>query len=135
MKLISLTCPNCNANLDNIDPSLKQCYCQYCGTKIMLDDGTIRKETHIYDEAKIKETESKEVIELKKLEIKQERERKQRDFGKKSLMTAGVMLIIAFFLNLFMRDSDTSFIIGIIGVWIAIFGIILIILSFLDEQK
>lgn len=99
MKLISLTCPNCNANLDNIDPSRPFCYCQYCGTKIALDDGTIRKETHIYDEAKIKETESNELLKLKELEIEREREKEDKETGKKLLIVAVAIFILAFILH------------------------------------
>ena len=57
MKLLSMTCPNCNASLDNIDPNRKYCYCQYCGTKILIDNEAKKRETHIYDEARIKELE------------------------------------------------------------------------------
>lgn len=94
MKLISLTCPNCNANLDNIDPSLKQCYCQYCGTKIMLDDGTIRKETHIYDEAKIKESESKERIELAKMEHENKRVTEENKEERKNTIFYVILVLI-----------------------------------------
>lgn len=99
MKLISLTCPNCNANLDNIDPSRPFCYCQYCGTKIALDDGTIRKETHIYDEAKIKETESKELLRLKEMEIEREREKEDKETGKKLVIAAVGIFVLAFILH------------------------------------
>lgn len=99
MKLISLTCPNCNANLDDIDSSRPFCYCQYCGTKIALDDGTIRKETHIYDEAKIKETESNELLKLKELEIEREREKEDKETGKKLLIVAVAIFVLAFILH------------------------------------
>lgn len=32
---IKLVCPNCGANLD-VDSKLSQCFCQYCGVKILL---------------------------------------------------------------------------------------------------
>lgn len=122
MKLVSLTCPNCNANLDNIDPSLKQCYCQYCGTKIMLDDGTIRKETHIYDEAKIKETESKETIKLKELELEREREKEDKQLGKKVLLLGCGLIAIALFLGIFLGESAIPITIGALGLWACLFG-------------
>ena len=53
MKIQSLRCPDCGASL-SIDGELKQCFCQYCGAKIILDDGST---THTYrkvDEARIK---------------------------------------------------------------------------------
>lgn len=132
MKLISLTCPNCNANLDNIDPNLKQCYCQYCGTKIMLDDGTIRKETHIYDEAKIKETESKESIRLKELELEREREKEHKELGKKLLLIGGGLIAIGLILGIFLDKSTIPMAIGGIGGWVGLFGILML---FVDNNK
>lgn len=124
MKLISLTCPNCNANLDNIDPSRPFCYCQYCGTKIALDDGSIRKETHIYDEAKIKETESKELLRLKEMEIEREREKEDKETGKKLLIAAVVIFILAFILHFVLKPySEIPFYMAFAGVFIGAFGI------------
>lgn len=37
MRLINLTCPNCNAQLQ-IDADRKQVYCKYCGTALLVDD-------------------------------------------------------------------------------------------------
>lgn len=101
MKLISLTCPNCNANLDNIDPSRPFCYCQYCGTKIALDDGTIRKETHIYDEAKIKETESSERVKMREMDLEREHSKQMNEILKYVLIFAAVLLAIGLILAAF----------------------------------
>lgn len=101
MKLISLTSPNCNANLDNIDPSRPFCYCQYCGTKIALDDGTIRKETHIYDEAKIKETESSERVKMREMDLEREHSKQMNEILKYVLIFAAVLLAIGLILAAF----------------------------------
>lgn len=101
MKLISLTCPNCNANLDNIDPSRPFYYCQYCGTKIALDDGTIRKETHIYDEAKIKETESSERVKMREMDLEREHSKQMNEILKYVLIFAAVLLAIGLILAAF----------------------------------
>lgn len=37
INLIKLQCPNCSANLE-VDASLKQCFCQYCGTKLLINN-------------------------------------------------------------------------------------------------
>ena len=37
MKVKSLKCPECGANLE-IEDNRTSCYCQYCGCKIILDD-------------------------------------------------------------------------------------------------
>lgn len=124
MKLISLTCPNCNANLDNIDPKLKQCYCQYCGTKIMLDDGTIKHETHIYDEAKIMATKYNEMRKDRELDIQQEEKKEDRALGKKMLKYGVGIIVIAILLGLILPRYyiDVPMLIGAIGMLIGIFG-------------
>lgn len=101
MKLISLTCPNCNANLDDIDPSRPFCYCQYCGTKIALDDGTIRKETHIYDEAKIKETESSERVKMREMDLEREHSKQMNAILKYVLIFAAVLFVVGIILAAF----------------------------------
>lgn len=66
INLIKLQCPNCGANLE-VDSSLKQCFCLYCGAKMLLNNGneyTIR----IIDDAKIKEAELQHDLEVRKLQ-------------------------------------------------------------------
>ena len=59
MKLISLKCPDCGANLE-IDPERSFCFCQYCGHKILVDDEIKRSEVTytVRDEARILEAEA-----------------------------------------------------------------------------
>lgn len=37
VKMISMTCPKCGANLD-VKDGTKECFCTYCGTKILIND-------------------------------------------------------------------------------------------------
>lgn len=62
-------CPNCGANLTFDDKNKDFGFCQYCGTKIMLDD--YRSTHRVIDEARIKEVESAQIIRLKEMEIKE----------------------------------------------------------------
>ena len=119
MKLISLTCPNCNANLDDIDSCRPFCYCQYCGTKIALDDGTIRKETHIYDEAKIKETESSERVKMREMDIEREHSKQMNTILKYVLIFAAVLLAIGLILAAFDVEigGDIIFFEMLAGAW------------------
>ena len=74
----SCQCPNCNAQL-SLDDRRDFGFCQYCGTKIMLDD--YRSTYHIVDEARIRETETDRIVRLKELELeekKREREHKEQ---------------------------------------------------------
>ena len=47
MKLIETTCPNCGAHLQ-VDLERGFCFCEYCGTKLLLDDEKIHVQ---YDNA------------------------------------------------------------------------------------
>ena len=40
MKLVKLTCPNCNAKLE-VNSEMKQFTCNYCGTTTLLDDESV----------------------------------------------------------------------------------------------
>ena len=119
MKLISLTCPNCNANLDDIDSSRPFCYCQYCGTKIALDDGTIRKETHIYDEAKIKETESSERVKMREMDVEREHSKQMNAILKYVLIFAAVLFVVGIVLAAFDVEigGDIIFFEMLAGAW------------------
>ena len=70
MKMIALKCPECGASL-KIEEGRTQCFCQYCGTQILLDDERKIYEYRTIDEARIREAESWETIRLKELEIKE----------------------------------------------------------------
>ncbi len=60
MRLVSLECPNCGAPFDP-PKDRNYCFCRNCGTKMLIDDGTVyvnihkteEKVTRIIDEAKI----------------------------------------------------------------------------------
>lgn len=69
---VKLVCPACGANLD-VDAKLSQCFCQYCGTKILLHNENehtvnINQTSRFVDEAEL----AKQEVEKKKLEMAQE---------------------------------------------------------------
>ena len=78
MKVISLKCPECGASL-SIEEGRTQCFCQYCGTKIMLDDErSYTKTIHTIDDTKIRQAEINREIQLKKMEIEEKKDRRKR---------------------------------------------------------
>ena len=99
MKMYQLNCPACGATVE-IEQDRKSMFCSYCGSKIYLDDGVKRVEItkkinyhQTYtDEAKIREHERKEKIQLKQLEY-EEREKKRNDRVVFACM--GIMFLIA----------------------------------------
>lgn len=40
MKILTLNCPNCGASFD-LPEGKTSCFCQNCGTKMLIDDGQI----------------------------------------------------------------------------------------------
>ena len=68
MKLVQISCPNCNGSL-TVDENSRIVNCQYCGAQLFLDDGTVRVEKTIryYDEARIREAETKRDLGYRKI--------------------------------------------------------------------
>lgn len=77
------TCPNCSATLSFSDDR-DFGFCEYCGTKILLDD--YRSTQRIIDDAKIKQVEVEKEIRLKELalqEARYNRETKEKELNTK----------------------------------------------------
>ena len=110
VSLINLQCPNCSANLE-VDPKLNQCFCQYCGTKILIHNENEQIIRHI-DEAKITEVELNYVIKQQQLndakaarenelaEIKASHER-TKNTQHTMFIVAAVIAIVSFITNFF----------------------------------
>lgn len=77
MKLVSLRCPNCYANVNTEIGDRSTFFCPYCGSKIYVDDDVKRVEVNTnqtyrkIDEARILESENKKAIEFKRLAHKE----------------------------------------------------------------
>ena len=71
-KIIQLKCANCGADL-KIEEKREVIYCQYCGTKMLLDDENEHTYRYI-DEAEIKRAETEQMVKLKELELKEKRQ-------------------------------------------------------------
>ncbi|MBQ5331157.1 MAG: hypothetical protein J6F31_07900 [Oscillospiraceae bacterium] len=77
MKLVSLTCPECRANVDvDVSGERKVSFCQYCGAKILLDnEEQVIHTKHTYEN----------VAEVKKIEAQQESEKRQYEQEEKDV--------------------------------------------------
>lgn len=104
MKLIPVVCPRCNAEIQ-IKPETKICFCTYCGTQIIIEDESV---THIYkkiDEARIREADVRETIELKKLEMEEKKRRgREKIIGTVTVLT--VLVIVIFLVKTFHTDTE-----------------------------
>lgn len=104
MKLIPVVCPRCNAEIQ-IKPETKTCFCTYCGTQIIIEDESV---THIYkkiDEARIREADVRETIELKKLEMEEKKRRgREKIIGAVTVLAA--LVIVMLLVKMFHTDTE-----------------------------
>ena len=70
--LVAMTCPKCNASIQ-APAGQNTCYCTYCGSQLLLDDGSATVTYRTVDETKIRELEAKSALEMKRLEIEEKR--------------------------------------------------------------
>lgn len=84
----TVKCPGCGADLTVKDDNRDFMFCEYCGTKVRLDD---YQETHRYvDEARIKEAE----LEMKKLEVEEKKRQDEREDAPRQIKLGLAILVI-----------------------------------------
>ena len=72
MRLIKLSCPFCDANLE-LEQERDTYYCSYCGNRIAIDKEKTRLEYVTIDEGRIAEAKATETIRLKELELEEKK--------------------------------------------------------------
>jgi len=103
MKLISYKCPNCNSLLQ-IDISKRTFFCTYCGSQLNIDLGD-NSFTYIeIDEAKIRQAEANEKIEISKMEYKLKEMEIKNKKDKDDMIIWAIILIFSLFGMLFMLN-------------------------------
>ena len=98
VKFTSVKCPECGANLP-IEEGRERMFCSYCGTQIIMT----KENEHIFrhvDEAKIKQAEANQAIQLKKLEIIERKRAAAEKTKKVKIVISIVMGIIGIVLML-----------------------------------
>ena len=109
----SCNCPNCNANMEIKENNRDFVFCQYCGSKIMLDD--YRSTHRIIDEAKIKQYENERYLRLEeiRLERAKQEQQNQRDMFKKILtyiwLGMSLLVILIFLITLIVNPESAFF--------------------------
>lgn len=92
----TVKCPGCGADLTVKDDNRDFMFCEFCGTKVRLDD---YQETHRFvDEARIQESKDAKELELKKMEQERWRAKESNKSTKSSL---AIMIGIIVFLLLY----------------------------------
>lgn len=94
----TVKCPSCGAELTVKDDNRDFMFCEFCGTKVRLDD---YQETHRYvNEAEVQRVKAEKELELKRMEMEERNIKQSRDTGFKIMFVAGglfiLMLIVAF---------------------------------------
>lgn len=101
----TVKCPSCGGELTVKDENRNFMFCEYCGTKVRLDD---YQETHRFvDEARIQESKDAKELELKKLEFEEKKRHEHDAQAKKVLIGA---LILMFLLSVFIWLSEKGMI-------------------------
>ena len=95
VEMISLSCPNCGANLQ-VASDRESFFCEYCGQKIYVSDSNHQKYTYRkIDDARIREAEAKEAIRIKELELELEK-LKSKERNDKAGWKAGLIFHLIF---------------------------------------
>ena len=92
MKLIKVKCPNCNSNV-KVGENSKSVVCDYCKSEFLVDDGVVRTEKTIRDEARIKEAEV--INEMQARDIAHKEKEKKNDRNEFLILLGFVLLLLA----------------------------------------
>lgn len=92
----TVKCPSCGAELTIKDESRDFMFCEYCGTKVRLDD---YQETHRFvDEAKVRRVDAFKDIAVKGMDLyekKRDEEREEAEKNRKMFpVYIGIMILI-----------------------------------------
>ena len=100
MQYLDLKCNNCNASL-KISSDRKECFCEYCGNKIIIDDGSYTVTHKVVNESIEKE------LELAKL-LAQEKDNDLKLKMRKNIIgvVAWLIAIISIFINFYFVKND-----------------------------
>ena len=106
-KLITVICPHCGANL-NVDDGLDTFYCQFCGTKIFLDelsDAAYDAKTKVKN-MQHQETMADKKYDYKKFKIASKFRERSQDFKYAILFFVIPMLILSLMFGYMKASSN-----------------------------
>ena len=101
MKLQSFNCPNCGANLEPLEDA-RFMFCQYCGTKIVMDDIEYYRENSKTQREKIRaDKEVRKVEAQHKAEVEREREKRLKSESEDKTALIIILALLIFLALLF----------------------------------
>ena len=84
----TVKCPSCGAELTVKDDNRDFMFCEFCGTKVRLDD---YQETHRYvDEAEVQRVKAEKELELKRMEMEEKKRKEDIKEENKGLIIGAV---------------------------------------------
>lgn len=90
----TVKCPSCGGEITVKDENRDFMFCEYCGTKVRLDD---YRETHRFvDEARIQESKDAKELELKKMEFEERKRYEENANASKTIKTCLIIIIVCF---------------------------------------
>ena len=90
----TVKCPSCGAEHTVKDNNRDFMFCEYCGTKVRLDD---YQETHRFvDEARIQESKDNKELEFRRMAFEEKKREEDRKDEKKSLILGIVGFALCF---------------------------------------
>ena len=89
--LVPLTCPKCGGQI-SVPNDVTKCFCSFCGTQIIIDDGSTTVHVHNYDEVEMKRLE----LEQARLEKEEKRQAELAEYRKKWRILLIVYIAIMF---------------------------------------
>lgn len=91
----TVKCPGCGADLTVKDDNREFMFCEFCGTKVRLDD---YQETYRFvDEARIQESKDAKELRLKEMEFEERKRAEEDKKDKENLMIVIIIIAVMIF--------------------------------------
>ena len=102
MKLLQMKCPNCNADLQ-IDDGIESFFCQYCGTKIILEgqsNAAIRAKARLKTLDKVGEIQKNH--HRQRMELREQKAAIQAAEERRALLVGGICFLVCILICILM---------------------------------
>lgn len=97
----TVKCPGCGADLTVRDGNRDFMFCEFCGTKVRLDD---YQETHRFvDEAEVQRVKAKKELELKRMEMEEKKMEDEKQRTKQGVIIGAIMFCGGMIMLLLMK--------------------------------
>lgn len=123
IKMVSLKCPKCGADL-SIEENRKECFCQYCGAKVIMTNENEYIYRHI-DEAQVKQAETDQVVKMRKLDLIERKWAAAENAKKLKMIISIIMGVVGVVLMIVGFGMDGMDMVSMVGVLVFV-GIIYI---------